>query len=113
MFPPRGKAEPCCELLCLATGRDHSNTTGTSPELRLHAWLLLGGPSQETSGGLLQQVSARVGEGEREVRDRDGKSKKEHLRKDLGDKLLEDRLQMVCTYITCFDLEALLYVVLN
>lgn len=54
-----------------------------------------------------------MGEGEREVRDRDGKSKKEHLRKDLGDKLLEDRLQMVCTYITCFDLEALLYVVLN
>ena len=40
-------------------------------------------------------------------------SVKKHLRKGLGDKLLEDRLQMVCSYITCFELEALPYVVLN
>lgn len=55
-----------------------------------------------------------VGAGEREVQDRDGNGKsKNHFRKGLGDKLLEDRLQMVCSYIMCFDIEVLTCVVLN
>lgn len=47
-------------------------------------------------------------EQEKEVQDRDGNGKiKNHFRKGLGDKLLEDRLQMVCSHLMCFDIETL------
>ena len=48
-----------------------------------------------------------MGEGEREVQGRDGKGKSKNNLKSLGDKLLEDRLQLVYSYLTCYDLEAL------
>lgn len=56
----------------------------------------------------------RLGAGEREVQDRDGNGKiKNHFRKGQGDKLLEARLQMVCSNLMCFDIETLTCVVLN
>lgn len=48
------------------------------------------------------------------MQDRDGNGKsKNHFRKGLGDKLLEDRLQMVYSYIMHFDIEVLTCIVLN
>lgn len=62
----------------------------------------MGGPSQEARGGLLQRVFVCRGEGDREGKDKNGKEKgkkKKKLRKGVGDKLLVDKLQVVCSVL--------------
>lgn len=51
--PTEGRQNPAVNHYAWQQVDNHSNTTGTSPDLWLHAWLLLSGPLQETSGGLL------------------------------------------------------------
>lgn len=96
--PSQGRQNPAANHCVQQQGDNQSASMGTSLDLWPQAWLLLGGPSQEARGGSLQRVFVCRGEGDREGKDKKGKEKgkkKNKLRKGVGDKLLEDKLQVV------------------
>lgn len=111
----RGKAEPCCESPCSATGRQPFKHHRHKPRLvtaclAVAGWTIAGDKWWVTVAGI---CTCGRGRKERYKAEMERKRVKKQLRRGLGDKLLDDRLQVVCSYITCFDLEALPYVVLN